>query len=124
MKFPNDLQYTEEHVWIETDGETAKIGVTEYATDQFGRILYLGLPDPGREVVAGEGLVEIEFSEMLGELSSPLSGEVILVNEELSDSPELISDNAYEAWILELRIADPSELDDLLSEAEYENSLQ
>ena len=123
MNYPDDLLYTEEHVWVETDGETAKIGITEYALEQQGEVLYVGLADTGTEVNAGEPFTEIEFSEMIQEFSCPLSGEVTAVNEELSESPDLIEDNPYEAWILELRLLDPSEVDDLLSETEYENSL-
>lgn len=123
MKFPDDLQYTEEHVWIETDGETARIGITDYALDQFGDVLYVGLPDVGSEYAAGDSLMEIEFSEVMMEFSSPLSGEVIAVNDDLSDTPDLIGDDAYDAWILEMHLADPSELDDLLSKDDYEEAL-
>lgn len=123
MSIPDDLQYTEEHIWVETDGETARIGITDYAVEQFGDSLYVGLADAGTEYVAGETFSEIEFSEQMMEFSCPLSGEVTAVNDDLSVSPELLSENPYEAWILELRLADPSELDDLLSADEYQNSL-
>ncbi len=123
MIFPNDLQYTEEHVWIETDGDTAKIGITEYAPDQLGEVLYVGLPDPGEEIAAGETFSEIEFAEMMQEFSSPLSGEILAVNDDLSDSPDNIREEPYESWIFELRLADPTELDDLLSAEDYEAAL-
>ncbi|MBR3245402.1 MAG: glycine cleavage system protein GcvH [Parasporobacterium sp.] len=123
MIFPDDLQYTEEHVWIESDGETAKIGITEFAVNQLGEVQYVGLADQGQELMAGETFTEIEFSEMIQEFSCPLSGEAIQVNDFLAESPELISENPYENWILELKLADPSELDDLLTAAEYEKSL-
>ena len=123
MNFPDELQYTPEHVWVETDGDTAKIGITEYVQDQLGDVMYVGLAEAGTEFTAGEVFTEIEFSETTKEFPCPLSGEVIAVNEELEDSPELINEDAYAAWILELAITDMSEADDLLSAGDYEDSL-
>ncbi|MBR2696928.1 MAG: glycine cleavage system protein GcvH [Parasporobacterium sp.] len=123
MNFPDELQYTTEHVWVETDGDTAKIGLTEYVQDQLGDVLYVGLAEVGTEFEAGEIFTEIEFSETTTAFSCPLSGEVIAVNEELEDSPELINEGPYDAWILELRILNPQEEDDLLSAGDYEESI-
>ncbi len=123
MNFPDELQYTTEHVWVETDGDTAKIGLTEYVQDQLGDVLYVGLAEVGTEFEAGEIFTGIEFSETTTAFPCPLSGEVIAVNEELEDSPELINEGPYDAWILELRILNPQEEDDLLSAGDYEESI-
>lgn len=120
MNFPADLKYTKEHVWVKVDGDKAKIGVTEYAQDQLGDILFVDLPEEGDSLTKGENFSEIESSKTASELPAPISGEIIAVNADLDDEPEAINDDAFAAWIVEVKIEDEADLADLLDAAAYE----
>lgn len=124
MAYPTDLKYTKEHVWVKVEGDTVKLGITDYAQDQLGDILFVDLPEVGTTFAAGEIFTEIESSKTASEVPAPVAGEVVAVNEELDDSPENINDDAYAAWIVELKVSDASELDDLLSASDYEGGLE
>lgn len=120
MNFPANAKYTKDHVWVKVDGDTAKIGITDYAQDQLGDILFVDLPEVGDSLEKGENFTEVESSKTASEVPAPISGEVTAVNELLDDEPEAINEDAFEAWIVEVKIEDASELDDLLDAAAYE----
>jgi len=121
MTIPSGLKYSEDHVWVSVDGDVARIGITDYAQEQLGDILFIDLPDAGEAVEAGCMFAEIETSETATELVSPVSGEIIAVHEALSDMPKEINDDAYDAWIIEVRLDDTEKLEELLSAEEYED---
>ena len=120
MNFPAELKYTKEHAWVKVEGDTAKIGITDFAQDQLGDILFVDLPEVGDSVSAGTVFTEVESSKTSSEVPSPVSGEFVAVNDELDDSPEAINEDAYAAWIIEVKLSDASELDELLSASDYE----
>ena len=122
MGFPADLKYTKDHVWVKVEGDTAKVGITDFAQEQLGDILFVDLPEEGAELTAGEVFTEIESSKTASEVPAPVSGEVVAVNEDLDDSPEAINEDAYAAWIVEVKVTDG--LDDLISAADYEAGLE
>jgi glycine cleavage system H protein len=120
---PAELKYTKEHVWVKVEGDTAKLGITDFAQDQLGDILFVDLPEEDGEVTAGEVFTEVESSKTNSEVPSPVTGSVVAVNEELDDSPELINEDPYANWIVEVKLSDASVLDALLSGADYEAGL-
>lgn len=121
---PADLKYTKEDVWIRAEGDVATIGVTDYAQDQLGDVLFVALPEAGEDISAGDVITELESSRTTFEVSTPVSGTIIESNEELDDSPELINEDAYANWIVKVKLTDDSELDELLSASEYEEGLE
>ncbi|MBE0477137.1 MAG: glycine cleavage system protein GcvH [Coriobacteriia bacterium] len=119
--YPKELKYDKEHEWVRAEGDTAVIGISYFAQDQLGEVVYVDLPDEGDEVVAGETFGEIESVKSVSELYSPLTGEVVRVNEALGDTPETVNEDPYgEGWMIEVRMADPSQVDDLMTAEEYE----
>jgi len=124
MFYPNDILYSREHTWALVDGDTAKIGITDYAQDQMGEIFSIELPEEGGQFSAGDVLCEVESSSSFSEIICPLSGDVIAVNEELIDSPELMNDDPYTNWIVELQLSDTDEIEDLIDADEYEENLE
>ncbi|NLL62945.1 MAG: glycine cleavage system protein GcvH [Ruminococcaceae bacterium] len=120
MEFPTDLKYSENHAWVKVDDDIAKIGITEYAAEQLGEIVFIDLPEEGETIEVGESFTEIESSKTSSEVPSPVSGEIIAVNFELDDDPELINDDAFAAWIVEIKLEDESEIEDLLDARAYE----
>jgi glycine cleavage system H protein len=116
---PDDLRYTAEHEWVRAGDGPVRIGITHYAQDALGDIVYVQLPEPGTEVRAGESLGEVESTKSVSEIYAPVSGTVVNRNSELGDTPELINTDPYGAgWLLEIE-ADAADLDDLLSPAAY-----
>lgn len=122
MTFPENLRYTESHIWVEKEGSTATIGITDYAQDQLGDILFVDLPDVGAEFTRGDVFSEVESSKTATELPMPIDGEVVAVNENLDDAPEDINDEPYEAWIIKVKTKDS--VDDLMTAGEYEDFIQ
>ena len=121
MSYPSDLRYTKEHEWARVDGDTVSVGVTTYAVDQLGDVTLVDLPPVGESVVAHERFGEIESVKTVSELFSPVSGEVLEINEELEPSPELVNEGPYEAgWLVKIKLSDPAELDALMDAAAYE----
>lgn len=124
---PDDLLYTPTHEWLRPDGsggDTATVGITDFAQDQLGDVVYLDLPAAGTPVGAGESCGEIESTKTVAELYAPVGGEVIDANEELIDAPELVNESPYgEGWLIRVRVADAAELDDLLDAAAYRAQL-
>ena len=120
---PDDLRYTSDHEWLrrdEANPDEAVIGITDFAQDQLGDVVYLDLPAEGDEVSAGDRFGEIESVKTVSDLYAPISGEVLAANRELEEQPELVNDSPYdEGWLIRVRIADESELDDLLDADAY-----
>lgn len=114
-----ELKYTRDHEWIRIDGAEARVGITDYAQKQLGDVVYLELPDVGRVVRKGEAFGTIESVKAVSELFSPMSGEVIEVNTGLAERPDGVNADPQSAWMVALRLADPSEAVDLLDEAQY-----
>ena len=119
---PDDLRYTSDHEWLRRDeaSDEAVIGITDFAQDQLGDVVYLDLPAEGDEVSAGDRFGEVESVKTVSDLYAPISGEVLASNGELEEQPELVNDSPYdEGWLIRVRIADESELDDLLDADAY-----
>ena len=118
---PEDLRYTAEHEWVASDGSGhVRVGITHYAQDALGDIVFVELPDEGTEVQAGESLGEIESTKSVSEIYAPISGTVVAKNGTLADEPELINAEPYAAgWLVEIAPSDPAAVDDLLDAAAY-----
>ena len=122
--YPSDLRYHEDHDWARIDGDVATFGVTWYAQDQLGEVVYFDPPEVGKTVRAGDPYAEVESVKAVSDVIAPLSGEIVEVNEALSDDPEAINDDPYEkGWMVKVRLSDPSEVDGLLEATAYEASL-
>ena len=125
MEYPPDRKYSREHEWVATDGDTARVGITDYAQDQLGDIVFVQLPEVGLEVVANSSCAEVESTKSVSEIYAPVSGTVAAVNEALNDEPERLNTDPYgEGWIFTLTMADPSEFDALLDTAGYRSLLE
>jgi len=117
---PGDRRYTTEHEWIKADGELYVIGITAFAQDQLGDIVYVELPKVGDKVESGKAFGVIESVKTASDLYAPVSGEVVEVNADLVDQPQSVNDDPYEAgWIIKIRAADPAEVDQLLTAEQY-----
>ncbi len=131
LNHPDNLKYSKTDEWVRVEGDLATIGITDYAQDQLGDIVYVELarePDQdlvGQNVVKDEGFGNIESVKATSELISPVSGTVVKINEALGEKPELINDDPYgEGWMLVVRLSDPSELDSLMNKDEYLRNLE
>jgi glycine cleavage system H protein len=129
MSIPADLHYTPEHEWVSVEGTSASVGITEYAAQQLGDVVYISLPAVGATVTAGEPCGEVESVKSVSDLYSPVDGEVIEVNSELEDDPALVNAEPYTSWMFRVRVAEdgngePALPPDLLSAAEYEELTQ
>ena len=118
-KILEELLYSESHEWVKVDGNIAIIGVSDFAQEEMGDITYVDVPSEGDSVAKGEDFGALESVKASSELYAPVSGEVVAVNEELEDKPELINEDPYGAWIIKVYMSDASELDSLLSAAAY-----
>ncbi len=122
---PENLKYHKEHTWVKVAGKRATIGITDHAQEALGDIVYIDLPDADTAVEANSEIAEIESTKATSSVISPVSGTVIEVNEELSESPEIINEEPYgKGWVAVLEIEDDSELDDLMDASEYERYLE
>jgi len=120
MPYPSDFKYTKEHEWIKSDGRTATIGITSYAQDSLGDIVFVDLPKPGSEIAAGKTFGSVESVKAVSDLYAPASGAVAEVNGELATAPEKINKDAHSAWMVKITLKDPGELNSLMSAADYE----
>ena len=120
MAYPSDLKYTKDHEWIRITGDTAEIGITDYAQQQLGDVVFVELPDPGRTLSAGEPFGSIESVKAVSELFAPMSGEVIEVNPTLRDHPDSVNKEPHSTWIVKVRLSSPSEAGSLLDTEAYE----
>ena len=122
--YPEDLKYHPEHDWARVEGDTATFGITWYAQDQLGEVVFVDPPEIGRTVSKDDPYAEVESVKAVSDVISPMSGEVIEVNEALSDAPETINQDPYgEGWLVKVRLSDPSELDSLLDSSAYQELL-
>lgn len=122
---PVELLYTKEHEWAQIDGDVAKIGITDFAQSELGDVVLVLLPTVGDRVEHFKPMGEVESVKAVSELFSPLSGKVVEVNSALAVNPELVNDSPYEeGWMLKVNISNPSELDKLMSAADYERFLE
>jgi glycine cleavage system H protein len=120
MPYPSDFKYTKEHEWIKADGKNATIGITNYAQESLGDIVFAELPKVGSETTAGKTFGTIESVKAVSDLYAPASGTVTEVNSELATAPEKINKDAHRAWLIKISMKDPNELNSLLSAADYE----
>lgn len=118
-KILDDLRYADSHEWVKVDGDIATVGITDYAQHALGSIVYVDMPEEGDEVTAGEDFGAVESVKAASDLISPVSGEVVEVNEALADEPELLNQDAFANWIMKVRLSDPAEIDALLDAAAY-----
>ena len=118
-KILENLRYADSHEWVSLDGEVATVGITDYAQHALGNIVYVDMPEVGDEVTAGEEFGAVESVKAASDLISPVSGEVIEINEALEDSPELLNEDAFSNWIMKVRVNDPGEVGKLLDAAAY-----
>jgi glycine cleavage system H protein len=122
--YPDDLLYHPEHDWARVEGEQATLGITWYAQDQLGEVVFFDVPKVGVEVRKDEPYAEVESVKAVSDVIAPLSGEIVAVNETLSDKPETINEGPYgEGWLVKIRLSDPSETASLMDAAAYEASL-
>jgi glycine cleavage system H protein len=120
MNVPEELRYSPEHEWIRVTGSTARIGITDFAQDSLGDVVFVQLPDVGLDVVAGASVSEIESTKSVSDVYVPLTGKVSAVNGALADQPELVNSDPYgEGWMFEVEITEPGEIDLLLDAAGY-----
>jgi glycine cleavage system H protein len=120
MPYPTDFKYTKEHEWIKAEGKNATIGITSYAQDSLGDIVFVDLPKVGADMSAGKVFGSVESVKAVSDLYAPASGTVTEVNAELATAPETINKDAHSAWMLKIALKDQTELNSLLSAADYE----
>lgn len=120
MAYPADFKYTKEHEWIKLNGKTATVGITNYAQESLGDIVFVELPKTGTELTAGKTFGSVESVKAVSDLFAPASGKVVEINGELATSPEKINKDAHGSWMLKMELTNPGELNGLLSAADYE----
>jgi glycine cleavage system H protein len=120
MDIPADLRYSSDHEWIRVDGNIVTIGITEYAQDALGDVVFVEIPDAGRSVAAGESFSEVESTKSVSDIYAPVTGSVTEVNDALEAAPELLNSDPYGAgWICRIEVSDPGELDGLMDADAY-----
>ena len=120
MEFPEDLKYTKEHEWVKEDGDTVTIGITDYAQDSLGDVVYVELPEADSTITSGDTFGVVESVKAVSDLYAPVSGTVTEVNDAVVDSPESINDEPYgDAWLLKIELSDAGELDGLMTAEDY-----
>ena len=120
MPYPADFRYTKEHEWIKADGKSGTIGITNHAQESLGDIVFVELPKVGAELAAGKAFGSVESVKAVSDIYAPASGTVTEVNSELATAPEKINKDAHSAWMVKITLKNPSELNALLSAADYE----
>lgn len=119
--YPEDVRYTEQHEWARLSGDTVRIGITSFAQDSLGDIVFVSLPAEGAEVEAGQSFGEVESTKSVSDIYAPVSGTVVATNRSLDAQPELINSDPYgEGWLCEIRLADPAQYDGLLDASAYD----
>ena len=121
MEFPEDYKYSKEHEWVLVEGNVATIGITDFAQDQLGDIVFVELPAVGDKVSKEDAFGVVESVKAVSDIYAPVSGKVLEVNDDLPENPEMLNEDAYgDGWIIKIEMSDPEELNDLLSATEYE----
>lgn len=122
MEIPAGLKYSKEHEWVATEETVATVGITDYAQDQLGEIVYVELPAVGDKISKDDAFGVVESVKAVSDIYAPVSGTVVEVNQELPESPEMINEDPYgDGWLVKVKVSDPAELDDLLDNDEYED---
>jgi glycine cleavage system H protein len=122
MNFPENLKYSNDHEWIRVDGEEAYVGITDYAQNELGEIVFVDVATEGETIPQGEIFGSIEAVKTVSDLMMPVSGEVLEINEKLENQPELVNSDPYgEGWIIKLKIEETFQLDELMNSDEYKN---
>jgi glycine cleavage system H protein len=119
--YPADLKYTKEHEWVRVDGDTGTVGITNFAQQQLGDVVYVDLPEVGTTLTAGQAFGTIESVKAVSELFAPLTGEVLEVNGDLKNHPESVNSKPHETWMIKMRIADAAEAGALLDSSAYQS---
>jgi glycine cleavage system H protein len=120
MNLPDQLRYSSDHEWISRDGSRVRIGITDYAQDSLGDVVFVQLPTLGDSFAAGDTIGEVESTKSVSDIYAPVSGSVVAVNDALAETPQLLNDDPYgEGWICELELADADQVDELLDAAAY-----
>jgi glycine cleavage system H protein len=120
MNLPDHLRYSSDHEWLKPDGSRARIGITDYAQDSLGDVVFIQLPAVGDTVAAGETIGEVESTKSVSDVYAPVSGSVVAVNDALVDSPQLLNDDPYgDGWICEIELSDPAQVDGMLDADAY-----
>jgi glycine cleavage system H protein len=121
MNVPEELRYSSDHEWVSRDGDVVRIGITDYAQDALGDVVFVQVPTVGADVTAGDPFIEVESTKSVSDVYAPVSGAVVEVNEALAEAPQVLNEDPYgEGWICAIRMTDPSELDQLLDAAAYQ----
>ncbi|MEJ2543331.1 MAG: glycine cleavage system protein GcvH [Calditrichaceae bacterium] len=124
MNIPSELKYTKDHEWVKVEGDTAIVGITDYAQSELGDVVYVELPEDGAEVSMNETFGSIEAVKAVADLFSPVSGEVIEINESIQDEPEKVNQDAYgDGWMVKIRLSNPDELSQLMDASAYEKHI-
>ena len=118
MNFPAELKYSKDHEWVKFEGDTAIIGISDFAQDALGDVVFVNLPGEGDEATAGEAFGDVESVKAVSDLVSPVSGTIVAVNEELADAPEMLNSDPYGAWII--KVENVTDTEELLDAAAYE----
>jgi glycine cleavage system H protein len=125
IEIPEELKYTDEHEWAKIEDELVVIGITDYAQDALGEIVYIELPSEGDEITKGDSFGGVESTKSVSDLYAPVSGEVVEVNESLLDSPETINEDPYgDGWLIKVRIHDSDEFDELMDSEQYSSFIE
>lgn len=121
---PENLRYSKDHEWVLIEGDTATVGITDYAQESLGDVVYVDLPKPGASFTAHESVGSVESVKAVSDVFTPVSGEILEVNEALNDAPENVNNDAYgAAWMIKVRLSNPSETDELMDAAAYQEYL-
>ncbi|MDF2675790.1 MAG: glycine cleavage system protein [Bacillota bacterium] len=120
MKLLDELKYVESHEWVKVEENKARMGISDYAQEHLGEVVFVELPEVGATVAAGDQIIVLESVKAASDVYAPVSGTVVEINEELLDNPGLINESAYDAWIAVIEMSDASEVDKLLSASDYE----
>ncbi len=118
--YPADCKYTKDHEWIKVAGDAGRVGITDYAQKQLGDVVFIEVPQVGRTLQQGESFGTVESVKAVSELYSPVSGEVVAVNAAVVEHPETVNSEPHASWMIEIKVANPAELDSLLGVGDYE----
>lgn len=125
MDFPEELKYTEEHEWVLVEDDVATVGITDFAQDQLGDVVFVELPEVGDQLEIGKALGVVESVKAVSDVYAPLSGEVVEVNTDLPDEPEMLNTSPYEdGWMVKIKLSEPDELDGLMDAASYQDFIE
>ena len=123
MAYPDDRKYTKDHEWIRISGDTAEVGITDFAQQQLGDVVYIELPDTGMQVTAGQAFGSIESVKAVSELFAPMAGEVVDVNAHVKSHPEAVNTAPHDTWMIKIKLANPADAGSLLDSAKYQELL-